>query len=166
LKVLWSEHPVLQQIKSDGSSVYLYGGSGAPPLNQIFQEEGFNWLPMVTKENGLICKVDVLMLRQGQPGKALYDIDNRLKTLFDALRKADGPNELGAGTKQGKLTPNVGEDPFYVVLQNDNLITHLSVTTDTLLEPVDNTSPEQAVRLVIDVTVRPYRAFAETAGFA
>jgi hypothetical protein len=166
LKTLWSEHPVLQQISKDGSSVELYVGSGAPPLNQIFQEEGFNWLPMVTKANGLICKVDVLMLRHGQPGNALYDVDNRLKTLFDALRKADGPDELGASTAHGKLAPEADEDPFYVVMQDDKLITHLSVTTDTLLEPVPNVLCEQAVRLVIDITIRPYRAFAETAGYA
>lgn len=33
LKVLWSTHPVLQKIKEHGSSVFLYVGSGAPPLN-------------------------------------------------------------------------------------------------------------------------------------
>jgi hypothetical protein len=37
------------------------------------------------------------MLREGQPGRVLYDIDNRLKTLFDALRIAKGPNELSIG---------------------------------------------------------------------
>lgn len=105
------------------------------------------------------------MLRSGEPGKVLYDIDNRLKTLFDALRMPQGPHELGAGTASGKRKPSSDEDPFYVVLQDDRLITHLSVTSDALLEPVQDVRPEEAVRLVIDITVKPYHAFAETAGF-
>jgi hypothetical protein len=165
LKVLWASHPVLQEIRQHGSSVFLYAGSGAPPLNQIFKHDGFNWMPMVTEANGLICKVDMLMLREGHPGRALYDLDNRLKTVFDALRKAGGPDELGAGTASGQFGPSPDEDPFYVVLEDDRLITHLSVTTDTLLEPVPDVPPAEAVRLVVNITIRPYKGFAETAGY-
>jgi hypothetical protein len=46
------------------------------------------------------------------------------------------------------------------------LITHLSVKSDTLLEPVPEVLPDEAVRLIVDITVRPYRAYAETAGYA
>jgi hypothetical protein len=166
LKKLWNDHPVLQQIKRDGSSVELYVGRGAPPLNQIFRHDGFNWLPMVTSANGLICKIDVLMLREGQPGHVLFDMDNRLKTLFDALRKAGSPEELGASASSGIITPRPDEDPFYVVLEDDRLITHLSVTSDTLLEPVPHVPQDEAVRLVLDITIRPYRAYAETTGYA
>ena len=166
LKILWAAHPVMKQVAKNGSSVELYVGSGAPPLNQIFDREGFKWLPIVTKENGLICKVEILMLREGQPGKVLYDIDNRLKTLFDALRMPTGPEELGEKTVRGKRTPQGGENPFYVLLETDSLITHIGVTADTLLEPVPGYLPGEPVRLVINVTIRPYRAFAETAGYA
>jgi hypothetical protein len=166
LKVLWAEHPILRQVNKNGATMELYVGSGAPPLNEIFQHDGFNWLPMVTDANGLICKVDVLMLRHGQPGQVLYDVDNRLKTLFDALRKAKGPQELGAGTTRGQMVPGPDEDPFYVLLEDDRLITHLAVTTDTLLEPVPGVLPDEAVRLVIDITVRPYRGYLETVGYA
>lgn len=169
LKVLWQEHPVFSQIRRDGSSVSsasLTWGSGAPPLNQIYDREGFKWLPIVTDDNGLICKVDVLMLRTGQPGKVLFDVDNRLKTLFDALRMPKTPGELGAETGKGKIAPDPDEEPFYVVLEEDKLITHIAVTSDALLEPVENVRPEEAVRLVVDVTIKPYKAFAETAGFA
>jgi hypothetical protein len=166
LKILWAIQPALIQAMKDGSTVEVYSGSGCPPLNQIFPHDGFNWLPMVTKHNGLICKVDLLLLRPGPPGDARSDIDNRLKVVFDALRKADGPDELGAGTSKGQMKPEGNEDPFFVVLQDDCLITHLSVTTDTLLEPVPNTPPDNAVRLVLDIKVSPYRGFVETAGYA
>jgi hypothetical protein len=49
---------------------------------------------------------------------------------------------------------------------DDKLITQLSVTSDTLLEPVLNTPRDEAVRLILNITVRAYRAFAEAAGYA
>ena len=143
-------------------------GRDEPPcMNQMFNHDGSGWLPMVTEANGLICKLDILMLRHGQPGRVLFDVDNRLKTVFDALRKAKAPNELGAGARNGQhVTPGPDENPFYVLLEDDKLITHLSVTTDTLLEPVPDVAPAESVRLAITVTVRPYRLYLENAGYA
>jgi hypothetical protein len=46
---------------------------------------------MVTAANGLICKVEMLMLREGAPGQALFDLDNRLKTVFDACERPQAP---------------------------------------------------------------------------
>lgn len=135
----------------------------------ICDQEGFKWLPMITKKNGLICKLDVLMLRPGHPGQVVFDIDNRLKTLFDALRRPGTSDELGERTARGKRRPEPDENPFYVLLEDDSLITHLSVTTDTLLEPLEparGIPPDEQVRLVIGVNVRPYRATLENSGFA
>jgi hypothetical protein len=64
------------------------------------------------------------------------------------------------------ITPGPDEDPFYVLLEDDKLITHLSVTTDTLLEPVPDTTPGDAVRLTVNVTVRPYQTHLANAGYA
>src|SRR5882672_11307208 len=50
---------------------------------------------------------------------ALHDVDNRLKTIFDALRMAKGPNELGGGTTQGMQRPTSDEDPFFVVMNDE-----------------------------------------------
>jgi hypothetical protein len=123
----------------------------------LLKHDGFNWLPLVTSSADLICKLEILMLREGQPGKVLYDIDNRVKTIFDALRKAKNPTELGAASSGGQQTPAEGEDPFYVLLEEDSLITHVAVTSDTLLQPVPNCLPETAVRLVVNVTVQTYK---------
>ena len=49
---------------------------------------------------------------------ALHGVDNRLKTIFDALRMAKGPNELGGGTTQGMQRPTSDEDPFFVVMND------------------------------------------------
>lgn len=145
---LWKVHPLLV--------AYTQSRHGLPEMMQIFESEGFRWLPLASEANHVVCKLDITLLRPGPPGQALSDIDNRLKTLFDALRKPDGPLELGAGSKDGQATPQSGEDPFYVLLQDDKLITHVSVTTDELLEAVPDVPPDNAVRLLIRVTLAPY----------
>ena len=146
LKRLWDEHPVLKRGHSTAPGI-------CPSMKEIIPENDFNWLPIVTKENGLVCGLDILMLRKGPPRKTYTDIDNHLKTIFDALRKARGAQELG--TKNGKQQPGEDENPFYVLLQDDRFITHLSVTSDMLLDPVEVDDEAQA-RLVITVSVRPY----------
>jgi hypothetical protein len=164
LKALWREHPILSAQAAQASR----GESSF--MTEHFLHDGFNWLPIVTDSNGLICKLDILMLRHGKPGKVLWDIDNKLKTIFDSLRKARGPKELGDGT----IKPAPDEDPFYVLLEDDRLITHVAVTTDTLLEPVKVETSEgmvevpedEAARLVINVTVRPYSPYLENIGYA
>jgi hypothetical protein len=161
MKLLWDQHPALWEEKRHGPR----RNPGGPQMYEVFNRHGFNWLPIVTHDNGLICKIDILMLRSGDPGKVVHDIDNRLKTLFDALRMPSNLDELGAGTATGKAVPDHDEDPFCVLLEDDRLITHLSVTTDILLEPVPNVPPDNAVRLVLNVTVRPYRAYIENLGY-
>src|SRR5882672_5427056 len=44
---------------------------------------------------------------------ALHDVDNRLKTIFDALRMAKGPNELGGGTTQRNATAHIRRRPIF-----------------------------------------------------
>ena len=143
LIALWANHPVLMALEASKhfSTINL---------------DGFNWRPMVTKDNGLICKLEIVMLRIGPPGQVLADIDNRLKTLFDALRMPHSPDELGAKSSKGQIVPQKDEDPFFVLLQDDRLITHIAVTTDTLLESVQDVTGDNAARLYIAVTVRPY----------
>jgi hypothetical protein len=164
LKALWTAHPVLTELHEKPPE--WHAARPGPPMMQIFKRDGFDWLPIVSKANGLICKVDILMLRNGPPGEVLFDIDNRLKTIFDALRMADGPYELGIKARGGQVQPETGEAPFYVLLQDDRLITHLSVTSDMLLQPVPHVPGDEAVRLVINVTVQPYQPYLENLGYA
>ena len=156
LKILWNEHPVLKRGHHSGPNI----PNPETMWGEIFPENDYNWKPIVTESNGLICALDILMLREGPPGEARTDIDNRLKTLFDALRIAS-PDQLG------DESPKQGQNPFYVLLQDDRLITRVGVTSDMLLEPVEGVEREgDAVRLVIDVTVRPYKVTWENLDFA
>jgi hypothetical protein len=76
LKALWASHPVLKELHDKPPE--WHAKRPGPPLVQFFAHDGFSWLPIVTEASGLICKVDILLLRVGQPGQVVYDVDNRL----------------------------------------------------------------------------------------
>jgi hypothetical protein len=78
------------------------------------------------------------------------DIDGRVKTLLDGLRMPHQCSEVDG------LTPSDGEDPFFVLLEDDRVIYELNVTTDRLLVPPDPEEPERDVVAVIRVRTRTF----------
>jgi len=105
---------------------------------------GVGYVPLSWKGLGVACKLDILMLRPEAPGQTVIsggDIDNRLKTLFDALRMPL-PGEIHE-------LPGEGREPFFCLLQDDSLVNNISITTDLLLGP---TNPNE-VQLVITVNL-------------
>jgi hypothetical protein len=54
----------------------------------------------------------------------------------------------------GGYLPDPDENPFYCLLENDDLITHLSVTTDQLLIPKREEERIHDVALVILVKIK------------
>ena len=113
---------------------------------------GFNFFTLAKKEWHLRCSLDVLFLRREKPGKVFMkgDIDNRFKTLFDALQMPQSGQEIGSEV------PRSDEAPFFVLLQEDDLIADVSLTTDRLLDvpPADQYDRNYSV-LVIDVKLQP-----------
>jgi hypothetical protein len=74
------------------------------------------------------------------------DIDNRLKTLFDALQIPDANQDYQSNP------PAADERPLFCLLENDRLISKVTVETDTLLEDIrDQPYDEHDARLVITV---------------
>lgn len=122
-------------------------------LPERFHCGGYRLVPLVTKDLGLTCAIEILFLRPDPPGSLISsgDIDNRLKTVFDALRIPADAAELGGHS------PAENENPFYCLLEDDRLISRVSVETDVLLQP---TSPANAddpndARLLIAVKLKP-----------
>ena len=106
------------------------------------------------------------MLRKGLPGRVQTDIDNRLKTVFDALRMPTSAELSSKITCEENRSLQPDKDPFFVLLEDDQLITRESVNSGRLLEPVlEVRRPEDAVRLVINVNIRPYRITWDGLGF-
>ena len=111
------------------------------------------FVPLIRNSLCLGCSVDILFLRHEEPLKLLKaggDLDNRIKTLFDGLRM---PNK---GEGHGE-TPTA--DPLYVVMEDDALITDISVRSGRLLG--NRTKKPHAVRLTIDITVKVLRVFSQ-----
>ena len=134
-------------------------------LPERFQCGGYRFVPLVTEDLWLICAIDILFLRPDAPGSLIQsgDIDNRLKTLFDALR-IPGPD----AAELGGHSPTEDENPFYCLLQDDRLISRVSLETDVLLQPtsVGNAHNPNDARLLITVRLKPVNATVyHTQGF-
>ena len=102
---------------------------------------------MVAEKLQLVAELEISLLRPEPPGQIVNqggDIDNRLKTLLDSLTVPSSPNALPNGAQ-----PFRGEDPFFCLLEDDNLITRLTVTSDRLLEPSLNPS-----EVIVQIHVR------------
>ena len=168
LRRLWEVVPHLNAPQKQLSPTQIFiNGPPPPPLPRSeelatkFTFKGFHFVPLVTQELSLICGIEILFLRPDHPGGVLQsgDIDNRLKTLFDALRMPS-PDEV---TK--KISPSEGENPFYCLLEDDRLITKVSVDTDTLLQPIREEINDNDARLVITVKLRPAQLSWENVAF-
>lgn len=87
---------------------------------------------LISSKAFFIAEIDITLLRPDPPGSFVHsgDIDNRLKTLLDALRMPKNDNEF-------HLTPGSPVEDMYCLMEDDNLISRLSITTDRLLRPVN-----------------------------
>jgi hypothetical protein len=121
-------------------------------LSKAHAHYGWNFVPLVTNELELICGIDILFLRPDRPGQVVWagDIDNRLKTLLDSLRVPE------ANERYDQRAPGSDETPFFVLLEDDKLITKVSVETDQLLQFVSSPPSMSDARLIITVRLRPY----------
>ncbi|MEQ1538337.1 MAG: hypothetical protein ABL928_05380 [Sphingorhabdus sp.] len=130
-------------------------------LRDKFGLNGFCFIPLITEELALSCSLDILFLRPGPQGMLMQagDIDNRLKTLFDALRRPQSNDELGSET------PSAEGEEIFCLLEDDKLITRVSVNTDTLLEPIDGIQNDNNARLIIEVNSVPLRTGIENLDF-
>ena len=156
LKELWE---ISAQLRGVGQVSYFWNDDLGPPpqiarrkeeLAERHRHYGYRFVPLVTEELDLLCSIDVLFLRPDRPGGVVWagDIDNRLKTLLDALRVPEAAEDYAA------TPPPDGFDPFFVLLEDDKLITRVAVETDRLLAPVSGDAAD--VRLVLHVKIKPY----------
>lgn len=102
------------------------------------------FIPLVMERSGNVVELHITWLRPGLLGSlvnASGDIDNRLKTLFDALRV---PNVEVQGAND--------EQPMFCLLDDDALITDVRITTDRLLEVEVH---DMHVEMIIAVSIRP-----------
>lgn len=121
--------------------------------------DGSSFLPVISTGLWLVARLNILFLRPEEPGSIVTsagDIDNRLKTLFDALRLPK-PGDLTATDR-----PGPDELPFWCLLEDDALVVEVGVQTDRLLDASDSAE----TLLVLTVTVGASRHVIKNAGLA
>jgi hypothetical protein len=95
---------------------------------------GFEFIPLITTALDLRAELDVLLLAANLPGNLIRqggDIDNRLKTLFDAL-------SMPANVQQVPNNPDAESDKrVFCLLEDDKLVTSVAVSNDRLLSIPD-----------------------------
>lgn len=116
-----------------------------------YERFGYKCVPLINEDSGLACSLDILFLRRDNPGgfvKSGGDIDNRLKVLFDAFRLPHTKEEVAG------YMPESHEEPFFVLMEDDKLITDVRITTDRLNLPMESEESIHDVFLVIKVTTK------------
>jgi hypothetical protein len=93
-------------------------------LRQKVNGNDFVWL--VTKRLDMYAQLDIQVLIHSKD-RTFRDIDNKLKTVCDALRKPRG-SELANGYQ-----PKKGESSFFCLLEDDEAVYQIAVDTDFLL---------------------------------
>ena len=99
-------------------------------VKRVHDERGQEWkfTSIVSKKHALLAELDLIFLRpKGPEENTEWDIDNRLKTLFDALsipKKEQIPKDEDP-PREGNL--------FHCVFEDDSLITGVNVKTDRFL---------------------------------
>jgi hypothetical protein len=183
MRELWQQHP---ELRAQSKQTYVIGktppnqvsypgpGSkvifpvvGGDPSGKTWVDHiadshvrcnGNRFVPLISKAGGFTCSLNILFLRRDDPGglvESQGDIDNRIKVLFDGLRMPRDVKELGGYPIESD------EDPFFCLLEDDSLITSLSVTTDRLVVPMKVEENISDVLLLIHVTmVNPSAVFA------
>lgn len=167
LEKLWAVKPALKQLKmsayvpkrsglsipsanspfDDGTSFHKTNSNYVNLLEPI-ERGGHLFQPLVRKSLDLTCKIDVLFLRQEQPGnliKKAGDLDNRIKTLLDAMEvpSPDTTKYDGDELEEGEIN--------YRLFESDSLVRGINIDSERLLLP-ETIFPNE-VHLVIEVKV-------------
>lgn len=151
LKELWTHRP----LETFASSWLNRNGGGDEPGRALRETDGHEFAVVVAGDQLLLAELDVLLLRPQNPGSILQhaDIDNRLKTLFDALRYPEKHQEVPED-----WAPPEDEQPLHCLLEDDRLISRVNVDTDRLLNPDSGDEVALTIRVRIRASAPTWRS--------
>lgn len=155
LVTLWNTQPFLANFGK--SALFEVAGkwesaesreSALKNFSSRYAKCGYRFMPLVSQWFMAACSLEILFLRRDGPGSLIKsggDIDNRLKVLFDALRMPEYDHDV-CGDK-----PSSDEEPLFCLLEDDRLISKVSVETNWLLTPLQDDEHINDVHLTIKV---------------
>jgi hypothetical protein len=123
----------------------------------------YHFAPLIGSYFHLVASLEVVMLRPEPEGRIFLrsgDMDNRLKTLLDALKV---PNEPAA-LPDNLPPPSPDETPFFCMLEDDSFITNVDIQTAHWLDPEVQDSDE--VVLLLRFRTKPTRVTWGNMGLA
>lgn len=131
LKLLWQEKPLSELHSWLQTSEYKNSPErddfiSGDDISIVTEKKGFQFASLVHSNLYAVAELDIIFLRPEPAGRIITragDIDNRLKTLFDALQQP----ELDQIPKND--SPQEGEIPFFCLLEDDLLITACNITS-------------------------------------
>lgn len=167
IKVMWEKHPVLSEFtlcKNCGIDTRplckpdfaVLGGHEHIPVSEYLASNhivgDYSLVPLVAEEFGVTCSVDVLLFQHGHHEGVFKagDLDNRIKTLIDGLKKPLKVNAFGDHKK-----PTRTEKPFFCLLEDDSMISSFSVKSDQFFATTPTQKDEHYVKAVLAIKVRP-----------
>ncbi|MGH3951392.1 MAG: hypothetical protein ACRDSE_20120 [Pseudonocardiaceae bacterium] len=153
LKALWATHPALVNKENWIAESQIDSSDENKKAILIKEIDGNVFASLVHPYLRLYAELDILVLRPNAPGAVIShsgDIDNQLKTLFDALRR---PVDVSEVPKSWEAETD--ERPLHCLLDDDKLITRVSVDTDRLLIP--GADPKD-VQVTVRVAVKGFTA--------
>ncbi|HTR26216.1 MAG TPA: RusA family crossover junction endodeoxyribonuclease [Terriglobales bacterium] len=108
------------------------------------------FVPLLARKMNASCRLEIQFLRTEHAGEITHggDLDNRMKTLLDALRLPQNDSEIVAELADQKFGD---ERPCVCLLEDDALVTELIIRTRRIMKPM----PKNHVRLVISAEFNP-----------
>ena len=158
LVTLWGTHPLLKfysqdhHVEGPSHGMYFVAHALTSPEQIAKRHEGY--VPLVSEEFGTFCDLNILFLRAEPVGQIIKrnagggDIDNRLKTLLDALCIP----QRGA-VPEPRQQDDPDPSPMFVLLSDDSLVTSLNVRADRLLTTSTDDPAEACVVIQVNVKV-------------
>jgi hypothetical protein len=162
-------HHQLLDVWQNNHPLTTFLHNGKPSLLEPYRKDGEGSTSFYTRSVGhhlfaplvidgtmlkLICELTIKFLWRDDPGSIVNnngDIDNRLKPLFDVLTI---PQIEQLPSSARSVRPPDDQMPFLVLLDDDKLITRLSVETSRLHRPIHGDERESDIELDISVVVK------------
>lgn len=149
-QIRWKLHHQLTTVIMEGdfSRAFTTDDKDRPLVFPKRRFKGFGFMALIPVAQVVVCNLSIQLERRDLAGGILTsegDLDNRMKTLLDALRLPHHENEVMA-------PDDPAQKNCLCLLEDDSLITGLNIQTITSLEDL----PKGHVRLSIDVEVKAH----------